>query len=192
VIGGPLLSVRSREKEAAVRIHTSLIATAAAVVLAVPAAAGAATTNHHYVPTVVVSSVYPGTSSVSGNCTVTMIEGHPGNYRCPGSTVRQASPGRCTLTVGLRHLWTYSCPSESTDGLSSVVQGASRGTVPSSCTAIPVSGYFGMFSCPRSAFGGVSATVNAASGGAGSVAVGHGRCGPPLTDRYLSGQRCAL
>ncbi len=171
------------------RIHTSLVATAVAVVLAVPGVAGAVTTNHHYVPTVVVSSVYPGTSSVSGNCTLTMIEGHPWSYRCPGSTVRQASPGKCTLTVAVGYLWTYSCPSDSTG---SVVQGAFRGAIPRSCTAIVESGYLWIYSCPRTAFGGTSATAHAATGKAGSVAVTRGRCEPPLTDRYLSGQHCVL
>jgi hypothetical protein len=158
-----------------------------AVVLAVPAVAGAATTNHHYLPTVVVSPVNPGTSSVSGNCTLTMIDGHPWNYRCPGSTLRQASPGKCTLTVAVGYLWTYNCPSDS----GSVVQGASRGAIPGSCTAIVESGYLWTYSCPRSAFGGASAKAHAATGKAGSVAVTR-RCEPPLTDRYLSGQRCYL
>ncbi len=173
-------------------IHTSLVATAVAVVLAVPAVAGAATPRHHYVPMVVVSPVNPGTSAVSGNCTLTMIDGHPGNFRCPGSTVRQASPGKCTLTVAVGYLWTYSCPSDSTSGSSSVVQGASRGAIPRSCTAIVQSGYLWMYSCPRSAFRGTSATAHVAAGKAGSVTGTRGRCGPPLTDRYLSGQRCAL
>lgn len=170
------------------RIHTSLVATAVAVVLAVPAVAGAAATNHHYVPTVVVSPVNPGTSSVSGSCTLTVIDGHPWNYRCPGSTVRQASPGKCTLTVAVGSLWTYSCPS----GSGSVIQGASRGAIPRSCTAIVETGYLWMYSCPRSAFGGGTATAPAATGKAGSVAATRGRCGPPLTDQYLSGQRCDL
>jgi hypothetical protein len=173
-----------------VRIHTALVATAAAVVLAVPAVAGAAMPNHHYAPTVVMSSVDPGTSSVSGSCTVTMLEGHPSNFRCPGSTVRQASPGKCTLTVAVGYLWTYSCPSLATGGAQ--VQGASRGPIPASCTAIVESGYLWMFSCPRSAFGGASATAPVATKKAGSVPASRGLCRPPLTDRYLSGLRCAL
>jgi hypothetical protein len=180
--------VGREEEEIAVRIHTSLVATAVAVVLAVPVVAGAATTNHHYVPTVVASPVNPGTSSVSGKCTLTMIDGHPSNYRCPGSTLRQASLGMCTLTVAVGYLWTYSCPS----GSSSAVQGASRGAFPQSCTAIVESGYLWIYSCPRSAFGGASTTAHVAKGKAGSVAVTRGRCEPPLTDQYLSGQRCDL
>jgi hypothetical protein len=172
-----------------VRIHTSLVAAAVAVVLAVPVVAGAATPKVHYAPTLIGSPVHPGTSAVSGSCTVTVIEGHPSNYRCPGSTVRQAGPGKCTLTVAAGRLWTYSCPSNSA---TSAVQGDSKGAIPASCTAIVESGFFWMFSCPRSAFGGTSTTVRAGTAKAGTVPVTPGRCGPPLTDRYLAGQLCAL
>jgi hypothetical protein len=180
--------VGSREKEIAVRIHTSLMTVAVALVLAVPAVAVAATANHHYVPTVVQAPVNPGTISGSAGCTVTMVAGHVSSYRCPGYSVHQASQGRCTLTVAAGALWTYTCPSDSGG---QAFQGASHGAIPSSCRGFLDAGFFWMYSCPSKAFGGTSslaqvATTKAAGGPATR------RCAPPLTDHYLDGELCLL
>ena len=98
----------------------------------------------HSVAPTVVSTVYLGTSTVPGSCTLTMTAGHVSSFRCPGS-LRHADPGSCTLTVATGRLWTYSCPGGS---------GVSGGAIPASCRAIDESGYRWTFSCPRGAFNG--------------------------------------
>ncbi len=132
------------------RIHASIVTAAVTLALAGPGVAAAATSEHHDVTPVVVTSVYLGTSSVPGSCTMTLIDGHVSSYRCPG-TARQAGPGSCTLTVAAGHLWTFSCPGGTA--------GVSVGAIPASCKAIDVSGYRWTFGCPRSAFDGSRAPV---------------------------------
>lgn len=133
------------------RIHTSIVTAAVTLALAGPAVAGAATMQRHSVVPTVVSTVYLGTSSVPGSCTLTMTAGHVSSFRCPGS-LRHADPGSCTLTVAAGRLWTYSCPGGS---------GVSRGAIPPSCRAIDESGYRWTFSCPRGAFNGSTLTGSA-------------------------------
>jgi hypothetical protein len=135
-----------------VRIHTAIVTAAAIVAVAVPAAAWAGAPEHHYVPTTVVTSFYPGTSAVPGNCTMTLIAGHVSSFRCPGGTQSHAIGGRCTLTVAAGYLWTYTCPSGKEGGVAAL--GASTGAIPSSCRPIAESGYRWIYSCPRRAFDG--------------------------------------
>jgi len=166
------------------RIRTSIITVVAAMALAVPAVAVSATTAHHYVEPVVVSTVFPGTSSISGGCTMTLVAGHVSSFRCPGVTLT-ANRQSCTLTVATGRLWTYSCPSG--------VHGASTGAIPRSCTAILAAGFRWMFSCPKSAFNSTStATQAAGTRQAGAGAITSHRCLPPLTDGYLTGPGCIL
>jgi hypothetical protein len=135
-----------------VRIHTAIVTAAAIVAVAVPAGAGAAPPAHQYVPAVVVKSVYLGTTTVPGSCTMTLIAGHVSSFRCPGDTPSHANGGLCTLTVAAGHLWSYTCPADKAGGV--VVEGVSRGAVPRSCRAIVESGYRWIYSCPRTAFNG--------------------------------------
>ena len=164
------------------RLRTSIITTAVVVALAVPAIAASATPKHRYSP-VVVTTVYPGTSAISGSCTVTMTAGHVSSFRCPGSTTK-VSGNRCTLTVATGRLWTYSCPSG--------VSGSSQGRIPGSCTAIVETGFLWTFSCPKSAFSGASSTAQAGTGQTKATSVTERRCSLPLTDDYLAGLRCTL
>jgi hypothetical protein len=153
------------------RFRTSIMTVAVTVALAVPAVAGSAVPKHHYAP-VVVTTLYPGTSSISDGCAMTLVAGHVSSFRCAGSAPR-ANPGRCTLTVATGRLWTYSCPS----GRS----GASTGAIPSSCNPFKETGSLWMFSCPTGVFGRT-----------GPAALALSRCTKPLTDQYLSGRRCTL
>jgi len=174
------------------RFRTSIITVVAAMALAAPVVAGAATPEVHYAPvaqvpivaSTVVSTVYPGTSSISGSCTMTLVAGHVSSFRCPGATLA-ANRQSCTLTVASGRLWTYSCPAG--------VHGASTGAIPRSCTTILAAGYFWMFSCPKSAFSGTStATKAAATKQTGAGAITSHRCLPPLTDGYLMRPGCIL
>jgi hypothetical protein len=181
--------VGSREKEIAVRIHTSLITVAVALVLAVPGVAVAATANHHYVPMVVQTPVNPGTIAVDDGCTVGMVAGHVASYRCPGYSVHQASQGRCTLTVAAGTLWTFSCPGNSGGP---AIQGASHGAIPSGCTGFLDAGFFWMYSCPAKAFGGTSSAAHPVASAKAAAEPAKRRCAPPLTDDYLDGELCLL
>jgi len=166
------------------RIRTSIIAAVAAAALAVPAVAASATAAHHYVQPVVVSTVYPGTSSISGGCTMTLVAGHVSSFRCPGSTntVNQRS---CTLTVAADRFWTYSCPGG--------VQGTSTGrAIPRGCIAVRATGYLWTFSCPKSAFNRIGTATQAATKQAGAGAITSHRCLPPLTNGYLMRHGCIL
>jgi hypothetical protein len=166
------------------RIRTSIITVVAAMALAVPAVAASATAAHRYVQPVVVSTVYPGTSSISGGCTMTLVAGHVSSFRCPGSTFT-TNRQSCTLTVATGRLWTYSCPGG--------VQGVSVGAIPGTCRATLVTGYLWMYSCPKSAFSGTStATQAAATKQAGAGEITSHRCLPPLTDGYLMRHGCIL
>ncbi len=182
------------------RIHTSIVTAVVTLALAGPAVAGAATMQRPVVPSVV-STVYLGTSSVPGSCTLTMTAGHVSSFRCPGSLMH-ADPGSCTLTVAAGRLWTYSCPGGS---------GVSSGAIPASCRAIDESGYRWTFSCPRGAFNGSTALApvpqGTAFGGNKGPYIGtltprstgqHGTtvatslpCAIAVIDGYVTADRCA-
>jgi len=164
------------------RTRTSVITAVVALAFAVPAAAWSATPTHHYAP-VVITSVNPGTSAVSGGCTVTMVSGHVSSFRCPGSTFK-ANSARCTLTVATGRFWTYSCPGG--------VSGVSKGEIPGSCKTTLVTGFVWTFSCPKSAFGGSTATPVGAGKQGGVQAITPRRCTAPLADGYLEGFGCIL
>jgi hypothetical protein len=151
--------------------------------LAGPAVAAAATSQHQDADSTVVSTVYLGTSSVPGSCTMTLIAGHVSSFRCPGAT-RRADTATCTLTVATSVLWTYSCPGGKT--------GAGKGLIPKSCKMFDMSGYRWTFSCPRSAFGAsTTTTAKTASVAQAPAVVGTlGPCTIPETDDYLSGLLC--
>ncbi|HUK96298.1 MAG TPA: hypothetical protein VLV46_01465 [Gaiellaceae bacterium] len=171
------------------RIHTSLMTAAVALVLAVPGVAVAATASHHYVPTIVQTTVDPGTTAVSAGCTMTIVAGHVSSFRCPGYSVHQASQGLCTLNVAAGTLWTYTCPSD-TGG--PAIQGASRGVIPAGCTPFVDVGFRWLFSCPRKAFTGVGSVTHTAATAKAAAGPATRRCAPPLTDHYLDGELCLL
>jgi hypothetical protein len=173
---------REREKETAVRIYASIAV--AVVSLALAGSAAASISKHMDADSTVVSSVYLGTSSVPGSCTMTLIAGHVSSFRCPGAT-RHANAGSCTLTVAAATGWTYSCPDGKT--------GASKGLIPKSCKMFDESGYRWTFSCPRSAFGGSSNTGKAPSIGQIGTAIATSLpCAKAVLDGYVSADRCSV
>lgn len=99
-----------------------------------------------------------------------------------------AAQGTCTLTVAAGPLWTYSCPTAS--GL--VVQGASRGAIPTSCTVTLATGYRVSFSCPRSALLGSNAVVRGATTGHVDRSTFPHGCARVVADRVLQRVSCSL
>ena len=178
------------------KIHTLIVTAAVALSLAVPAVAGAAHGKLQRVDPTVVTSVYPGTSAISGSCTLTHTADYFWSYQCPGGTggsstglvqgvAGQVTTSTCTLTVASGSLWTYSC--------SNGISGMSRGTIPSGCSTTLASGYRWMFSCPGSAFGGSSPTVQAAAPAkAAAKPLTPRGCAEPVGSRSLAGLICAL
>jgi hypothetical protein len=172
-----------------------IVTAAVTFALAGSAVASAATARHDDAAPTVVSTVYLGTSSVPGSCTLTMIAGHVSSFSCPGS-IKRVAPGSCTLTVAAGSLWTYSCPGGTA--------GSSKGAIPASCKAVDESGYRWTFSCPRRAFGGFS-TTKALGGSSGPyigtlTPTGHGGttvvtsrpCTAAVIEGYISADRCAV
>jgi hypothetical protein len=198
-----------------VRIHTSIVAAIVTLAFAGPAVAGtqtgpyigtmpaagsaSATQTHTQAgQTFVSSSVYVGTSAISGSCVLTTSDDQLWSYDCPGGgtavnsnttaqgvSTTQTSAGSCTLAVAAAHFWTYSC----SDGKA----GMSKGAIPKSCKSTLETGYLAIFSCPSSSLG-TSPTVKAASSKAqaGTAADTPRGCAGTLSDRRLSGLLCIL